>query len=347
MEINPHSVVCNLYLTPPRAARAFESHVDWMDVIVLQLAGEKEWSVWNTPFVKLVPPDQKRKPTMEELHRTRGQFENVRMKPGDVLYIPRGNLHNATTPKDSTEMSLHLTFGIQYDFYATMESLLHHAAVMFREADKTARSIAVKSRLCGGRSLTFDKLLHFSISEIVRRTNCGGSGEAEAGATRTRTREEEVRNNENNGVGDMNICALRKSVPLHPEWEKIAGRSDIEIEEQYVKGLEAILPRISAIKALEFVNTISQQTGPTTLGSHPYKYVGMKNLDRYHCKLDKDEIDNLQNEFEKFSANFADFAKNKFKESRQNLLRKIEGDRLSRWQTEDALLNHLHVFDSV
>ena len=47
MEINAHAVDCNLYLTPPRASRAFESHVDWMDVIVVQVQGEKVWSVWD------------------------------------------------------------------------------------------------------------------------------------------------------------------------------------------------------------------------------------------------------------------------------------------------------------
>ncbi len=332
MEINPHAVVCNLYLTPPRASRAFESHIDWMDVIVLQVSGEKDWSVWNAPFIYLVPPDQKRKPTMNELYKK--QFENVRMKPGDVLYIPRGNLHNATTPKDSNDMSLHLTFGIQYDFYATIESLLHHAVVMFRAEYKVARSIAVRSRSCGGNSLTFDKLLHLSISEVVRRTNCGGFGEPRVmGGV----------NKDGNKQG--NICNMRKSVPLHPEWKKLSGRSDNEIRDQYVNGLETILQQISVMNTLDFVNKISQGgTGISSLGSNSFTYVGMKKNERYQCRLEKDEIDDLEKEFMNIASTFVEFAKKMFTEARQNLIQTVESDRLSRWENEDAMLNYINTF---
>ncbi len=332
MEINPHAVVCNLYLTPPGASRAFESHIDWMDVIVLQVAGEKEWSVWNTPFIYLVPPDQKRKPTMDELYKK--PFENVRMKPGDVLYIPRGNLHNATTPKDSTDMSLHLTFGIQYDFYATMESLLHHAVIMFRAKSKIARSIAVRSRSCGGNSLTFDKLLHFSISEVVRRINCGGFGETKVmGGVNI------------SGNNQAYICNLRKSIPSHPEWKNLIGRSDLNIRNEYVKGLETILQEISVIKTLDFVNVISQGgRGVSTLGSNQFKYVGMKGNERYQCRLEKDEMEDLEMDFARFASTFVEFAKKVFEEARQNLLQKVESDRLNRWTNEDAMLNHIDMF---
>jgi hypothetical protein len=59
LELLPSSVSCNLYWTPPASSRAFETHLDWMDVIVLQLQGEKDWSIWNQPMIQWVLPDQK------------------------------------------------------------------------------------------------------------------------------------------------------------------------------------------------------------------------------------------------------------------------------------------------
>jgi hypothetical protein len=107
LEFQLGHVSCNLYLTPPNAS-GFEAHWDWMDVIVLQLKGEKMWSVGKEPTVPYATQTLKRQPSDDELQAPR--YTEFLLQHGDMLYIPRGTLHNASSLQ--TE-SLHVTFGIE------------------------------------------------------------------------------------------------------------------------------------------------------------------------------------------------------------------------------------------
>jgi hypothetical protein len=95
-------VGANAYLTPPES-RGFNVHNDGHDVIVLQLEGEKHWSLYGfAPKLPLegdvtalkVPPESR---------------EELLLRPGDALYVPRGLLHGAET---RAFHSLHITFSI-------------------------------------------------------------------------------------------------------------------------------------------------------------------------------------------------------------------------------------------
>jgi len=100
-----HPVQCNIYLTPP-GAQGFHVHFDTHDVLILQVEGEKLWRTWPTPAVPFANertpwegrsnPDEK--PSGQMLH------------PGDVLYVPRGTLHDAAA--QGAQSSLHLTIGL-------------------------------------------------------------------------------------------------------------------------------------------------------------------------------------------------------------------------------------------
>jgi len=63
---------------------------------VVQLSGRKRWSVASEPSIYLSSKDQKRKPTGVELEAT-NRYSDFTLCPGDVLYIPRGHIHNAST----------------------------------------------------------------------------------------------------------------------------------------------------------------------------------------------------------------------------------------------------------
>eukprot|EP00547_Thalassionema_nitzschioides_P004781 CAMPEP_0194217424 /NCGR_PEP_ID=MMETSP0156-20130528/21260_1 /TAXON_ID=33649 /ORGANISM="Thalassionema nitzschioides, Strain L26-B" /LENGTH=284 /DNA_ID=CAMNT_0038946469 /DNA_START=325 /DNA_END=1179 /DNA_ORIENTATION=- len=115
-------VGANLYVTPPNAA-AFDSHWDPMDVIVVQVYGQKYWNVAKDPTVYLSNPQLKHKPTLEELDIP--HYPTFLMKPGDVLYIPRGFLHNASTI-GLFDKSLHVTFGVEPEL-AAVKDLIEHA----------------------------------------------------------------------------------------------------------------------------------------------------------------------------------------------------------------------------
>ncbi|MBS7813469.1 cupin domain-containing protein [Roseococcus pinisoli] len=100
-----HGVQANIYLTPP-AAQGFRTHYDTHDVFVMQVEGRKRWRVWDgeplerptrrTPWQGDMPPA--------------GKLHELTLSPGDVLYIPRGVMHDAATLPG--ERSLHITLGL-------------------------------------------------------------------------------------------------------------------------------------------------------------------------------------------------------------------------------------------
>ena len=104
-----HPAQVNAYITP-ESSRGFGPHYDVHDVFVLQVDGEKHWRV-HAPV--LVHP---RADEPWSLHRdavaARAAEEPVLdevMRPGDVLYLPRGWLHSATALQGTT---IHLTVGV-------------------------------------------------------------------------------------------------------------------------------------------------------------------------------------------------------------------------------------------
>mmetsp|Transcript_19308 Transcript_19308/g.29094 ORF Transcript_19308/g.29094 Transcript_19308/m.29094 type:complete len:397 (+) Transcript_19308:101-1291(+) len=121
-ETNLPRVGANLYVTPPNDA-AFDSHWDPMDVIVVQVYGQKYWNVAKDPTVYLSNQQQKRKPTLNEIDVP--HYPTFLMKPGDVLYIPRGFLHNASTV-GLFDRSLHVTFGVHPEL-AAVKDLIEYA----------------------------------------------------------------------------------------------------------------------------------------------------------------------------------------------------------------------------
>ncbi len=98
-------VQINCYLTPS-GAQGFAAHYDTHDVLVAQIEGEKRWKIYGgasvCPLNEMTdggPADRKDEVTPDE----------VTLRAGDVLYIPRGWIHEAET---ETSPALHLTFGI-------------------------------------------------------------------------------------------------------------------------------------------------------------------------------------------------------------------------------------------
>ncbi|HEX7254594.1 MAG TPA: cupin domain-containing protein, partial [Gaiellaceae bacterium] len=80
-------------------------HHDTHDVFVLQVAGEKRWLVYE-PALELPLKKQK---YSRELGEPGQPVHDLVLRPGDMLYLPRGWLHEALT---SDTDSLHLTVGV-------------------------------------------------------------------------------------------------------------------------------------------------------------------------------------------------------------------------------------------
>lgn len=93
----------NIYLTPANA-QGFKTHYDTHDVFVLQIAGTKSWRIYDTP---LSLPHRGQQFSSEEVKA--GDVTQIfKLKPGDMVYLPRGTMHDADS---HTGTSLHITVG--------------------------------------------------------------------------------------------------------------------------------------------------------------------------------------------------------------------------------------------
>ncbi|XP_061859187.1 ribosomal oxygenase 2 isoform X2 [Colius striatus] len=91
----------NVYITP-QGSQGLPPHYDDVEVFILQLEGQKHWRLYK-PTMHLAqeynvePEDKIGDPTHEFI-----------LKPGDLLYFPRGTIHQADTPHEFSH-STHLT----------------------------------------------------------------------------------------------------------------------------------------------------------------------------------------------------------------------------------------------
>lgn len=95
----------NIYLTPGNA-QGFRPHYDSHDVIILQVEGRKHWLLYDTP-VELPLRTDEFDPERVGCGEVTDEFD---LNPGDVLYLPRGLMHDARTLEG--EHSLHITLGV-------------------------------------------------------------------------------------------------------------------------------------------------------------------------------------------------------------------------------------------
>jgi len=141
-------VFANVYCSF-KDVQAFQTHYDLHDVFAYQAEGEKLWRVYESraeaPVAPLPPGDE----AEQWLIRSRGPllFE-AHMRPGDVLYLPRGQYHDALT---GAQASLHVTFGVSPATGLALFKLLEAAAAHdpeFREYLPDARNEAeLRARL--------------------------------------------------------------------------------------------------------------------------------------------------------------------------------------------------------
>lgn len=94
----------NVYLTPPNS-QGFAPHYDDIEAFVLQLEGAKHWRIYapRTPQEHL-PRVSSGNFSQDEIGEP---VLDVKMLPGDLLYFPRGFIHQAETVEG--KHSLHIT----------------------------------------------------------------------------------------------------------------------------------------------------------------------------------------------------------------------------------------------
>ncbi|GHE13129.1 cupin domain-containing protein [Klenkia taihuensis] len=104
-----HPTQVNAYVTPP-SSQGFSPHYDVHDVFVLQVAGEKHWTIHEpvlTDPLRTQPWGERAEAVAARA--TEEPVIDAVLRPGDALYLPRGYLHSA---RALGEISAHLTIGV-------------------------------------------------------------------------------------------------------------------------------------------------------------------------------------------------------------------------------------------
>lgn len=127
------TVKANLYLTP-QTRTGLNVHFDTHDVLVCQCAGTKRWRLYRDyagtralPAKDIIDYDYVR-------HVPGEVSREIRMEPGDVLYLPRGTMHDACTEQGD---SLHLTFSL---LALTVGDLMMRTVQLAMEEDMALRT---------------------------------------------------------------------------------------------------------------------------------------------------------------------------------------------------------------
>jgi len=130
------ATVCNAYCSF-EAHAGFPSHYDTTDVFALHIAGVKRWRVYRGRAENPTERPGHRYPDQPREHHERAKgamLMEVEMTPGDVLYLPRGQYHDALAASGA---SLHLSFGITratgLDFMSVLSNSLPDDALFRRE----------------------------------------------------------------------------------------------------------------------------------------------------------------------------------------------------------------------
>jgi ribosomal protein L16 Arg81 hydroxylase len=99
-----HPAHANAYLTPGDSP-GFTPHYDTHEVFVLQIAGTKRWRIFPPPLH--LP--HRSQPFVPVGYVLPGPIAELELKPGDLLYLPRGFVHAANTSRGH---SAHITVGM-------------------------------------------------------------------------------------------------------------------------------------------------------------------------------------------------------------------------------------------
>ncbi|MEE8444052.1 MAG: sulfotransferase, partial [Alphaproteobacteria bacterium] len=116
----------NLYCSW-KERQAFDSHFDTHDVYAVHVAGEKLWRLYATRAdAPIAHPDFKS--YGQDWHdKNKGEVaQEIVMRPGDLLYIPRGLYHDALATSDGT---IHIAFGLTYVIGMDVLAMLSTLAV--------------------------------------------------------------------------------------------------------------------------------------------------------------------------------------------------------------------------
>ena len=108
--------------------QAFDVHFDTHDVFAMQVTGDKVWRIYQRHFKDPInhPAFKMRDPAFHQANKGALLMEFT-MRPGDLVYIPRGFYHEALAESDST---VHMSFSVVSMIGLDVVSMLFEHGVM-------------------------------------------------------------------------------------------------------------------------------------------------------------------------------------------------------------------------
>ena len=168
--LNPLDTV--LFYSPPKIQGA-PPHFDPYDNYILQIAGEKHWKIFN-PKVVLPLNSQLRSVSDESLG---DPVAELRMRPGDLLYLPRGVIHETSCGE---EPSIHLTlYNYAYRWRDVLCDIIERLAEQEVALRRSVPLSVSREIACGasaeeaGVSDTLASLLHYCLANVATAGSIG------------------------------------------------------------------------------------------------------------------------------------------------------------------------------
>ncbi|BCX17208.1 MAG: hypothetical protein KatS3mg117_0890 [Geminicoccaceae bacterium] len=119
-------VQANLYLSSKRR-QGFAVHFDTHDVFAVHCMGEKTWMVFEGRAEDPIAHPMFKNLPQEHHEKAKGAlWKEVRLKPGDLLYLPRGQYHYALADEGPC---CHIAFGVTYPIGLDVVSYLFERMV--------------------------------------------------------------------------------------------------------------------------------------------------------------------------------------------------------------------------
>jgi ribosomal protein L16 Arg81 hydroxylase len=97
----------SLFLSPQRPCKGTLRHYDGVEIFALQLQGKKVWSIYKPQYE--LPHTVLPAPKVDD--KNLEVWGQIIMQPGDLLYLPRGYIHDVN--QEDADPSLHLTIMVE------------------------------------------------------------------------------------------------------------------------------------------------------------------------------------------------------------------------------------------
>jgi bifunctional lysine-specific demethylase and histidyl-hydroxylase MINA len=118
-------VQANLYVSS-RRRQGLDSHRDRHDVYAIHVEGTKTWQVYEGRSALPIAHPMFKTSRAEDQQAKQRLLMEVKMEPGDLLYLPRGQYHDALADEGG---AMHIAFGVTYPNGLDVVDLLRECAV--------------------------------------------------------------------------------------------------------------------------------------------------------------------------------------------------------------------------